>query len=71
MVSPLPAGQQHDHQLTPLETNTMTMQINGHNAQGEALPKIGRHSLRTLQIRASFDARAFNELVAVQTGSKR
>ncbi|WP_411685728.1 hypothetical protein, partial [Aeromonas caviae] len=63
--------QQPDHQLTPLETNTMTMQINGHNAQGEALPKIGRHSLRDLQIRASFDARASNALVAIQTRSER
>ncbi len=49
----------------------MTMQINGHNAQGEALPKIGKHSLRTLQIRASFDARASNELVAIQIRSER
>lgn len=49
----------------------MTMQINGHNAQGEALPKIGRHSLRALQIRASFDARASNALVAIQTRNER
>lgn len=49
----------------------MTMQINGHDAQGEALPKIGKHSLITLQIRADFDARASNTLVAIQTGSER
>lgn len=44
----------------------MTMQINGHNAQGEALPKIGKHNLSPLQIRVNVDA-----LVAVQTGGKR
>lgn len=49
----------------------MTININGRNAQGEALPKIGKHSLRTLQIRANFDARASNALVAVQTRSER
>lgn len=49
----------------------MTMQINGHNAQGEALPKIGKNSLRPLQIRANFDARASNALVAIQTRSER
>ncbi len=49
----------------------MTINIIGHNAQGEALPKIGKHSLITLQIRANFDARASNTLVAIQTGSER
>ncbi len=49
----------------------MAMNINGRNAQGEALPKIGKHSLRALQIRANFDARASNTLVAIQTGSER
>ena len=48
----------------------MKMNINGRSAQGEALPKIGKHSLRTLQIKANFDARACNELVAVQTRSE-
>ncbi len=48
----------------------MTMNINGHSAQGEALPKIGKHSLRILQIKANFDARACNKLAAVQTGSE-
>ncbi|MFQ1823121.1 hypothetical protein ACK36T_13625 [Aeromonas veronii] len=49
----------------------MTININGHNAQGEALPKIEKHSLITLQIRANFDARASNMLVTIQTGSKK
>lgn len=49
----------------------MTININGHNAQGEALPKIEKHSLITLQIRANFDALASNTLVAIQTGSKK
>ena len=49
----------------------MAMNINGRNAQGEALPKIGKHSLRALQIRANFDAQASNTLVAIQTGSER
>lgn len=49
----------------------MTININGRSAQGEALPKIGKHSLRTLQIKAIFDARASNTLVAIQTGSER
>lgn len=44
----------------------MTININGRNAQGEALPKIGKHNLNLLQIRVNFDA-----LVAVQTGGKR
>ncbi len=48
----------------------MTININGHSAQGEALPKIRKHSLITLQIKANFDARACNKLVAVQTGSE-
>ncbi|WP_180345027.1 MULTISPECIES: hypothetical protein [Aeromonas] len=45
----------------------MKMNINGRNAQGEALPKFGKHSLRTLQMKTNFDARACNELVAVLT----
>lgn len=47
----------------------MKMNINGRNAQGEALPKFGKHSLslRTLQINTNFDARACNELVAILT----
>jgi hypothetical protein len=49
----------------------MTININGRNAQGEALPKIGKHSLRILQIRTNFDARACNKLVAVQSWSER
>ncbi|BBU03341.1 hypothetical protein ACET9C_10525 [Aeromonas veronii] len=49
----------------------MTMQINGHNAQGEALPKIEKHSLKALQIKANFDARTSNALVAIQTRSER
>lgn len=48
----------------------MTININGHSAQGEALPKIRKHSLRTLQIKASFDAWASKKLVAVQIGSE-
>lgn len=48
----------------------MTININGRKAQGEALPKIGKHSLRALQIKANFDARVCNKLVAVQTGSE-
>lgn len=43
----------------------MTININGHSAQGEALPKIGKHNLSPLQIKVNFDA-----LVAVQTGSE-
>ncbi len=49
----------------------MTININGHNAQGEALPKIEKHSLITLQIRVNFDARASNTLVAIKTGSEK
>jgi hypothetical protein len=49
----------------------MTININGRNAQGEALPKIGKHNLNPLQIRANFDARASYALVPVQTGGKR
>ncbi|WP_265421236.1 hypothetical protein [Aeromonas salmonicida] len=49
----------------------MTININGHNAQGEALPKIEKHSLITIQIRANFDAWASNTLVAIQTGSEK
>lgn len=49
----------------------MTININGHNAQGEALPKIEKHSLITLQIRVNFDARASNTLMAIQTGSEK
>ncbi len=48
----------------------MTININGHSAQGEALPEIRKHNLRTLQIKANFDARACNKLVAIQTGSE-
>lgn len=48
----------------------MTININGHSAQDEALPKIRKHSLRTLQIKTNFDARACNKLVAVQPGSE-
>lgn len=48
----------------------MTININGRNAQGEALPKIRKHSLSPLQIRANFDARASYALVAVLSGGK-
>ena len=48
----------------------MTMNINGHNAQGEALPKFGKHSRNALQIKANFDAWACNEQMAVLTGGE-
>jgi hypothetical protein len=49
----------------------MMMQIDGHYAQGEALLKFGKSCLNALQVKASFDARASNTLVAIQTGSER
>ncbi|MFM5301831.1 hypothetical protein ACET9S_02675 [Aeromonas caviae] len=49
----------------------MMMQINGHNAQDEALPKFGQHFLHSHQMKAGVDNLAFNQLVAVLVGGEQ